>query len=86
MENKEKKIEDWEETYERYFSLNENGDLVLNFTDDTPVPKDDKQLLKGFIRQEIAKTEKRVKGEIVKKIKEKGLHLGYANDIIHLLE
>lgn len=44
-ENKPK----WEIEFERLFTLNKNGDLELNFTDDTSIPKDDKQLLKSFI-------------------------------------
>jgi hypothetical protein len=42
-------------------------------------------IIKSFISSQIKQAEERVKKRIIKLIKEKGLHLGYKNDIIDLI-
>ena len=56
--------------FDKYFSLNDNGDLVLNFTDDTSIPKDDKQLLKSFISTLLLKNTAKTREEVVNDLKQ----------------
>ena len=60
--------EEGEEEFEKMFSINTDGDLKLDFTDDTPVPKTDKELLKSWHNQQTILAYELGKKEMLEKL------------------